>query len=216
MGAGQGFAARLAPLKDRTVALALSVTLFNNIGYGVFYTYITPYLSEVFGGEGHTVSAVLLAMGFATVVGAKGSGLLADRIGYRKTIVAALGAQVLTLAAVGVLRFTPATAAIAAVICVWSVSDWSFMPSQNLLLTKLAPAAPSMAIALSGSALQLGTALGSAAGGAVILAAPLGALPFVAAASIAVCLAIELVVLRKAPATRVGQAGAKGRGAKGR
>ena len=214
MGAGQGFAERLAPLKDRTIALALSVTLFNNIGYAAFYTYITPYLTEVFGGEGHTVSAVLLAMGFATVVGAKGSGLLADRIGYRKTIVAALGAQVLTLTAVGILRLTPAMAAIAVVICLWSVSDWSFMPSQNLLLTKLAPAAPSMAIALSGSALQLGNALGAATGGAVILAAPLTALPFVAAASIAICLVIELFVLRRAPATNVGRARGRERNGK--
>lgn len=54
-----------------------------------------------------------------------------------------------------------------------------------------------MALALSGSALQLGNALGSAAGGAFILVAPIGALPLFSSACVVVTFALELVLLRK-------------------
>ena len=53
-----------------------------------------------------------------------------------------------------------------------------------------------MAIALSGSGMQLGSAAGSAMGGAIILDAPLAVLPFVAAGCVACAIVLEAFVLR--------------------
>ena len=86
--------------------------------------------------------------------------------------------------------------ALAVALCLWVVFDWSFVPAQERLLTRIAGSSAPMAIALSGSGMQLGSALGSAMGGAVIFNAPLAVLPFVAAGCVGCAFVVELFVLR--------------------
>ena len=89
-----------------------------------------------------------------------------------------------------------APVALAVALCLWVIFDWSFVPAQNLLLTRIAGSSAPMAIALSGSGMQLGSALGSAMGGTIILDAPLSVLPFVAAGCVGCAFVLELFVLR--------------------
>lgn len=185
---------RFAPLANPVVAVALVVMLAMNTGFSVFYTYVTPFLESVFGSQGHAVSTVLLAAGLMSIVGSKGSGWVSDHFGCTTTIPIALVAQCACLLAVGLLYNAPVALAVA--LCLWVIFDWSFVPAQNLLLTRIAgPSAP-MAIALAGSGMQLGSAAGSAMGGAIILDAPLAVLPFVASGFVACAIVLEAFVLR--------------------
>lgn len=187
---------RFGPLANPVVAVALVVMLTMNTGFATFYTYVTPFLESIFSSEGHTVSTVLLAAGLMSIVGSKGSGWVSDHFGCTTTIPIALVGQCLCLLAIGLLYKTPTAMVVA--LCIWVAFDWSFVPAQNLLLTRIAgPSAP-MAIALSGSGMQLGSAAGSAIGGAIILSAPISILPFVASACVACAIVLEVFVLRAA------------------
>lgn len=185
---------RFAPLANPVVAVAVVVMMVMNTGFAVFYTYVTPFLESVFGPQGHAVSTVLLAAGLMSIVGSKGSGWVSDRFGCTTTIPIALSLQGLCLLAVGLLYNAPVALAVA--LCLWVIFDWSFVPAQNLLLTRIAGSSAPMAIALSGSGMQLGSALGSAMGGTIILDAPLSVLPFVAAGCVGCAFVVELFVLR--------------------
>lgn len=193
-GAQASLRERFAPLANPVVAVAIVVMMVMNTGFAVFYTYVTPFLESVFGPEGHAVSTVLLVAGLMSIVGSKGSGWVSDRFGCTTTIPIALSMQGVCLLAVGLLYNVPL--ALAAALCLWVVFDWSFVPAQNLLLTRIAGSSAPMAIALSGSGMQLGSALGSAMGGAIILNAPLAVLPFVAAGCVGCAFVVELFVLR--------------------
>ena len=185
---------RFAPLANPVVAVAIVVMMVMNTGFATFYTYVTPFLESVFGSQGHAVSTVLLIAGSMSIVGSKGSGWVSDRFGCTTTIPIALSLQGLCLLAVGLLFNAPVALAVA--LCLWVVFDWSFVPAQNLLLTRIAGSSAPMAIALSGSGMQLGSALGSAMGGTIILDAPLSVLPFVAAGCVGCAFVLELFVLR--------------------
>lgn len=190
-----GIRERLAPLAHPVVALALGAMFAVNLGFSSFYTYITPFLESVFGASGHAVSTVLLVAGCMSVVGSKGSGWVSDRFGCTTTIPIALVMQVVTLAGIGLFYGSPAFTAVA--MCLWVIFDWSFIPAQNLLLSRICGSSASMVIALGSSALQLGSAAGPAVGGTIILKEPLGVLPFVACGCIACALLLEAIVLRR-------------------
>lgn len=184
---------RLEPFKNPLLALGLLVMILINTGFASFYTYVSPFLEGVYGNEEHIISTLLLVSGLMSIVGSRGSGWLADRIGYKKTAIIALVSQAVTLACLGILHASPVCVAV--FLCLWVMADWSFNPSQNYMLTKLAGSAAPMALALSGSALQLGSAAGSAIGGAILLVAPIAVLPIFSAGCVVVALAIEAYVI---------------------
>ena len=196
--AGAGLRERLSPLGDRRVVMAMLTVYLLATGYASFYTYVTPFLEEVFGAASPMVSTVLLLAGLMSIVGSKGSGMLADRVGFKKTILTAVILQIVTLTCVGATAAAGLGAALVLCMCVYAAADWGFVPAQNLLFTKMLPTTASLAIALSSSALQLGYASGAALGGAILLGAPLGVLPFVAAAFALAALGTESYVLRAA------------------
>ncbi|MBR2835152.1 MAG: MFS transporter [Coriobacteriales bacterium] len=181
---------RFSPLANRTIVFALVVMVLINLGFSSFYTYVTPFLENTFGTADHTVSMVLLISSLMSIVGIKGSGWLADHTGCKRTATAALCVQILSLSVLGAYHEVGIVVWVA--MCVWVTSDWSFNPSQNLMLTRLAENNASLVLGLSGSALQLGSALGSAAGGIFIETAPVGFLPFLSVIAIFIALMIEL------------------------
>jgi len=188
--AGAGLRERLSPLGDKRVVAAMLTVYLLSVGYATFYTYVTPFLEGVYGKASPMVSTVLFMAGLMSVVGSKGSGMLADRVGFKKTILTAVVLQIVTLVGVGASAAAGVGVAVTLFMCVYAAADWGFMPAQNLLFTKMLPSTASLAIALSSSALQLGNASGAALGGAILLGAPL----------VACALATETYVLRQAQA----------------
>lgn len=197
---GRSLKNRFAPLRNPRIVLALCVMVLLNVGYSSYYTYVTPFLEGVYGVGSPTVSLVLLVSAFMSAVGIKGGGWLTDRHGFKRTCRLVLVLQIVTLAGLALLHANPA--AVAVLMCLWVMADWGFNPSQNLLISKLARGDASMALALSGSALQLGNAIGAAAGGAFILVAPIGALPLFSSACVVATFVLELVLLQRVPNMR--------------
>lgn len=62
---------QLALLKDRKVAIGLSITFFWLGGYSVAYTYLSPYLLNISGIHEKLLSGVLLIFGVARLFGSK-------------------------------------------------------------------------------------------------------------------------------------------------
>ena len=189
--------ARFAPLHNPLILRALIVMVLLNVGYSSYYTYVTPFLENVFGEGSATVSLVLLVSAFMSAVGIKAGGFLTDHKGFQLTCRVVLIMQMVTLAGLSLLHSNPV--GIWVFMCLWVMADWGFNPSQNLLITKLAGKDAPMALALSGSALQLGNAIGSALGGAFITVAPIWALPLLSSACIVATFILEVGLLRQLP-----------------
>lgn len=189
--------ARFAPLHNPLILRALIVMVLLNVGYSSYYTYVTPFLENVFGQGSPTVSLVLLVSAFMSAVGIKAGGFLTDHKGFQLTCRVVLIMQMVTLAGLSLLHSNPV--GIWIFMCLWVMADWGFNPSQNLLITKLAGKNAPMALALSGSALQLGNAIGSALGGAFITVAPIWALPLLSSVCIVATFILEVGLLRQLP-----------------
>ena len=189
--------ARFAPLHNPLILRALIVMVLLNVGYSSYYTYVTPFLENVFGQGSSTVSLVLLVSAFMSAVGIKAGGSLTDHKGFQLTCRVVLIMQMVTLAGLSLLHSNPV--GIWVFMCLWVMADWGFNPSQNLLITKLAGKDAPMALALSGSALQLGNAIGSALGGAFITVAPIWALPLLSSVCIVATFILEVGLLRQLP-----------------
>lgn len=196
---------RFAPLRNPLVVHALCVMIVLNIGYSSFYTYVTPFLEGVYGAGSSAVSLVLLVSALMSAVGIKGGGWLTDHHGFQRTCVVVPVLQIVTLACLGLFSAHPA--AVAVFMCLWVMADWGFNPSQNMLIARLAGDSAPMALALSGSALQLGNAVGSAIGGAFILVAPISALPVLSSACVVVTLVLEVALIRRLPKKGRGELG---------
>lgn len=128
-------------------------------------TFIVPFLAEVTGISGAPVSVFLLAYGVATAIGSIAGGRLADRSAARMLPVAAAGAAVALLALYLVGTIVALTVV---VLLIWGVFSWSMAPSLQYRIVGLAGPGGQLAQSLPASAINIGIALGSLAGGAAI------------------------------------------------
>ncbi|GAA0431832.1 MFS transporter [Streptomyces luteireticuli] len=178
---------RLAAVVDRRVAPVVGVSFLAAVASLGLYTYLAPVL-EATGGV-HSVTPYLWAWGLGGVLGSAAIGPLMDRAGR----VAALITTVLVLVAgaealLPVLAPHPVAAGLA--LLVWGAGGWALQVPQQHRLLELRPDRGPVVLALNGSALYLGSAVGSAVGG-VALSAGLAprTLPWAAAAVAALGLA---------------------------
>lgn len=178
---------RIASLKERVavlrapgIAATLLIATLSYTGLFTIYTFLAPLLAATAGVPAAQMSGMLLAFGFATVAGNALGGYAADRWGAVPAIAVSLLTAAPLLAALPAVATTPARAAL--LLFAWGVVHYlGLSPIQHRLAT-LAPSNPSVALALSGSAVYLGVAAGSAVGGAVASFAPIVALGAVGAA----------------------------------
>ncbi|MCY1367662.1 hypothetical protein D9M69_546060 [compost metagenome] len=97
-------------------------------------------------------------------------------------------------------------------IALWGAVGWALQVPQNneLILARQATRDDNLAIALNESALYLGSAIGAAAGGFILLLqAPIGSVA-VAAGSVAALGALLQIILLRRPHTRLDRAIAEG------
>lgn len=176
------FRQQLVPLHDSRIILALSMTFLTFVSYSAFNTYLTPYLEILAPNDAAFVSAVLFAIGIVAIVGTKSGGFLGDHIGIKLTLLGGMAFQILSLV------FLPACSGIiwlaVALLCIWMMSRWSFIPAQNLNLISLSRkgGGSSVVMGLSNSFLQLGNAVGSGLGGIVVSTCTVPTLVWVAVA----------------------------------
>jgi DHA1 family putative efflux transporter-like MFS transporter len=104
---------QLAMLKKPMIAASFGVTLFIFIGFSVFNTYITPFLTSRVRVTGGEVSTILFALGIVSMIGSKLGGFLADRIGITRTLIGGMVIQALALALLSIVaRATPSVVSV--------------------------------------------------------------------------------------------------------
>ncbi|GAA1292761.1 MFS transporter [Pseudonocardia aurantiaca] len=170
--------ARLRPLRSRALAGSLAVTLLLMAGSNTAYTYLGPLLGPVAGPVG--IGLLIGMFGFGGLLGTWYGGAAADRWGSARTAAAAV--SVLTTALVLLPLAVSALGTALAVVLVWGLAAFAFVPAQQHRLLGLGDASAPLVLALNSSAINLGFAAGALLGGVVVDAGGVGKLWVVAAA----------------------------------
>ncbi|PAU74532.1 MFS transporter [Halomonas salipaludis] len=161
---------KLAILSDGHVLVILTVSLLAAVASLGMYTFIAPLMTDPVYGAVRSVTPYLWVWGIGGVLGSFLIGPLVDRLkGPQLTF-----AIMLILAAS--LFVLPLSAALNAwvvmlPIATWGAVGWALQVPQNneLIRARQAQGDGNLAIALNESALYLGSAIGAAAGGFVLL-----------------------------------------------
>ena len=132
----------------------------------VLYTYIAPLLSEMMGLGRDGIALVLLVFGLGAVGGNIMGGILADRLGWRITLIFLCICQMLIMPVYSLLPF--AMPYLLGLSFLWSLFGWAFMAGQQSRLISVAGAQAPVVLALNAAAIYIGAAIGSAIGGVVI------------------------------------------------
>jgi MFS transporter, DHA1 family, inner membrane transport protein len=143
--------------------LALCALVFGS-AFAVL-TYIVPFLQQVTGVSGALISVFLLAYGVATAVGSFGGGRFADRDAARTLVVAAIGVTG-TLTALHLFGTNPFLVAL--LLLALGVFVMGSGPSLQYRVVHLAGPGGQLAQSLPASAINVGIACGSSAGGVAI------------------------------------------------
>jgi DHA1 family inner membrane transport protein len=160
---GAGGQARYALAPRVLAVLALSFLVFA-APYAAL-TYIVPFLQSVTGISGALISVFVFAYGGACAVGSFGGGRFADSNPARTLIVGSAGVAV-ALLALYVLGATAVFAALA--LLAVGLFAMGMAPSLQYRVVSLAGPGGALAQSLPASAVNMGIAFGSTAGGVAI------------------------------------------------
>ncbi|MDU9416273.1 MFS transporter [Pseudomonas sp. zfem005] len=192
---------KLAILGDGHVLVILLVSLLAAVASLGMYTFIAPLLADPSYGGVHSVTPYLWVWGIGGVLGSFLIGPLVDRIKgpvltFVIMLILAVSLFVLPLAA----AFS--TWLVMLPIALWGAVGWALQVPQNneLILARQAQGDGNLAIALNESALYLGSAIGAAAGGFVLLLQmPIWILTASAGGVAALGALLQIINLRRQP-----------------
>ncbi|MBT2736584.1 MFS transporter [Bacillus sp. ISL-7] len=157
---------QIVMLKRPKITLGLSITFFLMAGYGVVFTYLSPYLINTVGMSDHLLSIALLALGIASLFGSKFGGFSADRWGIVITLKSGL---VLNIVSMILLSFVSnSLIAVFMILIIWSFAGWSSGATQQYNLATIHPESSDVLLGLNQSMMQLGFAVGAGLGGIVV------------------------------------------------
>ncbi|WP_455423584.1 MFS transporter [Billgrantia zhangzhouensis] len=196
---------KLAILSDGHVLVILTVSLLAAIASLGMYTFIAPLLADTAYGAVRSVTPYLWIWGIGGVVGSFLIGPLVDRLKGPNLIFA-----IMLVLAVS-LFLLPLTAALSAwlvmlPIVLWGAVGWALQVPQNneLIRARQAQGDGNLAIALNESALYLGSAIGAAAGGfLLLLQLPVWTLATCAGGVAVLGALLQIVNLRRQPALAI-------------
>ncbi|WP_129728930.1 MFS transporter [Ectobacillus funiculus] len=182
---------QLSFLKNPKILMGLGVTFFWQLGYGVMYSYIAPFLLSVTAMSGREVSGALFAFGIATLIGSKFGGFMTDRIGNPRTLVGGLVVHVIALVLLSTIANS--TFVVIPLLMLWSFSAWSSGPGLQYNLIWLAPEASGIMLSLYGSFIQLGIAAAAGIGGIAVKSTSILAISWIGATSVAIAAIIAAI-----------------------
>jgi DHA1 family inner membrane transport protein len=158
------YAARLAPLRQRSVLLALAPSLLWNTANLTSYTYLGAVLSQRF--EPRIVVILFSIYGIGGLIGSQLGGRLVDRFGAATPLAACLAIAALNQSLMGFSLHSAWMTA--AALGIWSITGWGTFAPQQARLIDLAPGGSALVIALNHSIIYIGTAVGAGLGGAAL------------------------------------------------
>ncbi|MEU0782670.1 MFS transporter [Streptomyces sp. NPDC006173] len=148
----------LTSLRSSRLWLALAACATTTGGVLAAYSYISPLLTGRAGIPGGLVPLVLVGFGIGALAGSLLGGRLGDTRPHTTTIVAAAGATVLLLA---ISLLSGSAVAMVALVALLGFFGLGANPALISLAVRFADKAPTLGSALSISAFNLGTAVGS-------------------------------------------------------
>jgi len=152
-------------LKDGVIMGAVLFTASFLGAIYVLFTYLAPLMAGTMGYGRDGITLVLLVFGLGAVAGNLMGGWMTDRLGSIKSLVILCLAQIVLMPMFSGLPLAPWLLFI--LVFAWSVMGWSFVAPQQVRLLHLAPNIAGVVLALNAAAIYVGTAAGSAIGGAV-------------------------------------------------
>lgn len=184
----------LGLLKDKQVQLVLICSIINFIGYGAFYTYITPYLVTLFPQFDRTMSVILFLIGFCSFSGNLIGGIVCDRVGYKKALMLGTFVQILT----GVCIVFTQNSAYSNLLfsLLWMFTGWFIGLQINTGIAVVTQSKSSLMISLNGSCISLGQAAGVSVASMIINQFTISKI-IVLSLCTAICVLFILLVERK-------------------
>jgi DHA1 family inner membrane transport protein len=161
---------KLALLADRQVLAILLVSLLAAIASLGMYTFIAPLLAWSAHGAAISATPFLWAWGVGGIAGSVLVGPWADKVAAPKLTCFILLLLALALCALPLAAGWSAWLMLAPIV-LWGAAGWALQVPQNqqLLAVRARQGDGNLAIALNESALYLGSAIGAAAGGVLLL-----------------------------------------------
>ncbi|MFI9167897.1 MFS transporter [Streptomyces lincolnensis] len=195
--------AEFAALREVRVWLTLSAMTLLLGGVLATYTYVSPLLTERAGIPGGAVPLVLTGYGLGALLGTTVGGRLGDRHPLA-TLVISAGTTTLVLLLLTFVSTNPVAAVV--LVTLMGMTCFAATPVLGALALRFSASAPTLVSGLSGSAPNVGIALGSWTAG-VALTSPLGQTgpPLVGTVAAALTL-VPLTALALMRATRPSEA----------
>ena len=165
---------KLALLADGRVLLILLVSLLAAVASLGMYTFIAPLLAWSAQGTAMSATPFLWAWGVGGIAGSVLVGPWADKVAAPKLTAFILLLLALALCALPLAARWSAWLMLAP-IALWGAAGWALQVPQNqqLLAVRAQQGDGNLAIALNESALYLGSAIGAATGGVLLLDWPM-------------------------------------------
>ncbi|PAD27419.1 MFS transporter [Niallia circulans] len=181
---------QLALLKDRKVAIGLSITFFWLGGYSVAYTYLSPYLLNISGIHEKLLSGVLLIFGVASLFGSKFGGFSTDKWGVSRTLIGSMILHIVMLILLSLITHTYVGVVI--ILILWSFAAWTSAPAQQFNLATIKPESSGVLLGLNQSMMQLSMAAGAGIGGIFVEKVSLGSITWVGVLGLAIAIFMVL------------------------
>ena len=181
-----GFLPNLTVVKGGAVVAGLGLTVLALMASFVVLTYVRPMLENLTHFDTEGVGLMLAVFGLASMPGTLLGGYVADRWGYRVSMIALLAVLTVSLFSFSLLSTAQAGSALAvlgtgAALVAWSVAAFAFLPLQQYRLIEVAPEGQNTVLALNASAIQAGQGLGAGLGALALYYGSVGSLGWVGA-----------------------------------
>ncbi len=204
-----------APLGDRVRAAVLPgvptillASMLTFCGMFALYAYLEWLAEKVGGLHGGAVASVFFAYGVCGVFSNLVTGVLIDRHPPERVALLSSGALVVVMGLLAVMALVGSPGAttvtvLFALVVLWSLIGWTMNPALQKCLISAAGEQAQVALSLSGSAVYAGQAIGSLAGGLVLVHGA-GALTLTAVGFQVLTVVAMAVVARGARGSREG------------
>lgn len=184
----------LIHLKNPKVHFILIFTFSMFIGYSALYTYVTPYIIELYPSVESFMSILLIGVGIAAFAGNSIGGQFSDHFGYKKSIFFGALLQLLFL----ILTISTRTFMWLNIlfIILWIMSAWLTGLQMNLGMMQETSHDANFIVSLTGSSIQLSSAIGTSLAAFIITQYGLTQVVFIPLISIAVGSIIQFFSLQ--------------------
>jgi len=182
-------------VKDGRVLLIIAFTMLMFLGYGGFYTYITPYLIELFPSFESAMSIILVVFGIASFIGNWIGGIVLDKIGYAKSMLIGAVLQfamVLLMIAFQPLKWGTLIFTTLMVLCAWFTGI-----HLNTGIAQVTENRSRFVLSLNSSCIFLGNAFGSSLSAVVITLKGIQNILFITLATTILIILIQLISVKK-------------------